>query len=125
MRRPQPDANELMAAIDAIKTAKKPLIIAGGGVHYSGATDALRAFAEQHQIPVSETQAGKSALAFDHPLNFGSIGVTGAASSANAVAEDADLVICVGTRLQDFTTGSWALFKNPRPQTAFDQYCSI
>ncbi len=112
LRRPQPDATELMAAIDAIKAAKNPLIIAGGGVHYSGAADALRAFAEQLQIPVSETQAGKSALAFDHPLNFGSIGVTGA-SSANAVAEDADLVICVGTRLQDFTTGSWALFKNP------------
>jgi len=112
MRRPQPDANELMAAIDAIKGAKKPLIIAGGGVHYSDATEALSSFAEQHQIPVSETQAGKSALPFDHKLNFGSIGVTGA-SSANALAEDADLVICVGTRLQDFTTGSWALFKNP------------
>ncbi len=112
LRRPPPDATELTVAIEAIKTAKKPLIIAGGGVHYSSATDALRAFAEQHQIPVSETQAGKSALAHDHPLNFGSIGVTGAAS-ANAIAEDADLVICVGTRLQDFTTGSWALFKNP------------
>lgn len=111
MRRPQPDANELLNAIDAIKAAKNPLIIAGGGVLYSGATDALRSFAEHHQIPVSETQAGKSALAFDHPLNFGSIGVTGA-SSANEVAEIADLVICVGTRLQDFTTGSWSLFKN-------------
>jgi 3D-(3,5/4)-trihydroxycyclohexane-1,2-dione acylhydrolase (decyclizing) len=115
MRRPQPDAIELAAAIDAIKAAKKPLIIAGGGVHYSGAIDTLRAFAEQHHIPVSETQAGKSALAYDHPLNFGSIGVTGA-SSANKVAEDADLIICIGTRLQDFTTGSWALFKNPNHQ---------
>jgi 3D-(3,5/4)-trihydroxycyclohexane-1,2-dione acylhydrolase (decyclizing) len=115
MRRPQPDAIELAAAIDAIKAAKKPLIIAGGGVHYSGAIDTLRAFAEQHHIPVSETQAGKSVLAYDHPLNFGSIGVTGA-SSANKVAEDADLIICIGTRLQDFTTGSWALFKNPNHQ---------
>ncbi len=111
MRRPQPDVNELAAAVDAIRASKAPLIIAGGGVHYSGATEVLRSFAEQHQIPVSETQAGKSALSFDHPLNFGSIGVTGA-SSANKVAEGADLIICIGTRLQDFTTGSWALFKN-------------
>ncbi len=113
MRRPQPDATELMTAIAEIKAAKKPLIIAGGGVHYSGATEVLQNFAEQHQIPVSETQAGKSALPFDHPLNFGSIGVTGS-SSANAIAEEADLIICIGTRLQDFTTGSWALFKNSK-----------
>ncbi len=110
-RRPRPDEVELTTAIESITQAEKPLIIAGGGVHYSQATDALRTFAERHQIPVSETQAGKSALAFDHPLNFGSIGVTGA-SSANAIAENADLIIAVGTRLQDFTTGSWALFKN-------------
>ncbi len=105
MRRQPPDANELAAAVEAIRAAKKSLIIAGGGVHYSGATEALRLFAERHQIAVSETQAGKSALAHDHPLNFGSIGVTGA-SCANKIAEQADLVICIGTRLQDFTTGS-------------------
>jgi 3D-(3,5/4)-trihydroxycyclohexane-1,2-dione acylhydrolase (decyclizing) len=112
MRRPRADVEELEAAADALKAAKTPLIVAGGGVHYSGACEALRGFAERHGIPVAETQAGKSALAFDHPLNFGAIGVTGAAS-ANDIAERADLVIAVGTRLQDFTTGSWALFKNP------------
>jgi 3D-(3,5/4)-trihydroxycyclohexane-1,2-dione acylhydrolase (decyclizing) len=111
-RRPRPDLTELAAAVDAIKTAKTPLIIAGGGVHYSGATDALLAFAEKHQISVAETQAGKSALPWDHPLNLGSIGVTGS-SVANAVAQMADLVIGIGTRFQDFTTGSWALFQNP------------
>jgi 3D-(3,5/4)-trihydroxycyclohexane-1,2-dione acylhydrolase (decyclizing) len=112
MRRPRADVAEFLAAVQAIKAAKTPLIVAGGGVHYSGACDALRGFAERHEIPVAETQAGKSALAFDHPLNLGAIGVTGAAS-ANDIAERADLVIAVGTRLQDFTTGSWALFKNP------------
>ena len=112
MRRPAPDAGELARAAEMLKTAEHPVIIAGGGVHYSGATDALRAFAEAHSIPVVETQAGKSALPWDHPLNFGPVGVTGA-SSANAVCEKADLVFGVGTRFQDFTTGSWALFKNP------------
>jgi len=111
-RRPRPDLAELNAAADAIKAATNPLIIAGGGVHYSGATDALLAFAEKHQIPVAETQAGKSALPWDHPLNLGSIGVTGS-SAANTVAQQADLVIGIGTRFQDFTTGSWALFQNP------------
>jgi 3D-(3,5/4)-trihydroxycyclohexane-1,2-dione acylhydrolase (decyclizing) len=88
------------------------VIVAGGGVHYADATDALRAFAEAHGIPVVETQAGKSALPWDHPLNLGPVGVTGS-SSANAVCEKADVVIGVGTRFQDFTTGSWALFRNP------------
>jgi 3D-(3,5/4)-trihydroxycyclohexane-1,2-dione acylhydrolase (decyclizing) len=111
-RRPHPDLAELKAAVDAIEMAKNPIIIAGGGVHYSGATDTLLAFAEKHGIPVAETQAGKSALPWEHPLNLGSIGVTGS-SAANAVAEKADLVIGVGTRFQDFTTGSWGLFKNP------------
>ncbi len=111
-RRIRPDRVELAAAVDALRQAEAPLIIAGGGVHYAGACDALTAFAEQHNIPVAETQAGKSALPWDHPLNVGSIGVTGA-SSANALAEKADLVLAVGTRLQDFTTGSWALFRNP------------
>ncbi|HHL22408.1 MAG TPA: 3D-(3,5/4)-trihydroxycyclohexane-1,2-dione acylhydrolase (decyclizing), partial [Aliiroseovarius sp.] len=112
IRRPAPDAGELARAVEMLKAAKAPLLIAGGGVHYAGATDALRTFAEAHAIPVVETQAGKSALPWDHPLNFGAVGVTGTAA-ANALAERADLVLGIGTRFQDFTTGSWALFKNP------------
>ncbi|PKR53033.1 3D-(3,5/4)-trihydroxycyclohexane-1,2-dione acylhydrolase (decyclizing) [Thalassospira marina] len=111
-RRPRPDQDELAAAVEAIKQAKKPVIIAGGGVHYADACATLRDFAHKHGIGVGETQAGKSALPWDDALNLGSIGVTGA-SSANAVAENADLIIAIGTRLQDFTTGSWALFKHP------------
>lgn len=114
-RRPRPDANELQAAITAIKLAKQPLIIAGGGVHYAQATDELLAFATKHGIPVTETQAGKSSFPWGHPQNLGAIGVTGS-SAANAVAQTADLIIGVGTRFQDFTTGSWALFKNPDRQ---------
>ncbi|MGI9394226.1 MAG: 3D-(3,5/4)-trihydroxycyclohexane-1,2-dione acylhydrolase (decyclizing) [Boseongicola sp.] len=112
MRRIQPDPNELAQLADAMKAAKSPVIIAGGGVHYSDAADTLREFAETHSIPIAETQAGKSALPWDHPLNLGPIGVTGAAS-ANAACNAADLVLGVGTRLQDFTTGSWSLFKEP------------
>ena len=111
-RRPEADAEELATAISAIRAAKQPVIVAGGGVIYSQAEADLAAFASAHHIPVVETQAGKSALGFDHPLNFGPVGVTGA-SSANLVCETADLVIGVGTRFQDFTTGSWSLFKNP------------
>ncbi|MEQ5778130.1 3D-(3,5/4)-trihydroxycyclohexane-1,2-dione acylhydrolase (decyclizing) [Thalassospira sp. NFXS8] len=111
-RRPRPDQDELDAAVTALKQAKSPVIIAGGGVHYADACTTLRDFAHKHGIGVGETQAGKSALPWDDALNLGSIGVTGA-SSANAVAENADLIIAVGTRLQDFTTGSWALFKHP------------
>lgn len=110
--RPRADLDQIEDAIAAIKSAKNPLIIAGGGVHYADACDDLRDFAHRHNIPVAETQAGKSALPWDDELNLGSIGVTGA-SSANAIAENADLIIAVGTRLQDFTTGSWALFKSP------------
>jgi 3D-(3,5/4)-trihydroxycyclohexane-1,2-dione acylhydrolase (decyclizing) len=112
IRRPEPDAADLAAASAAIRAAKQPVIVAGGGVIYAGAEAALAAFAAARDIPVVETQAGKSALPFDHPLNFGPVGVTGA-SSANLVCETADLVIGLGTRFQDFTTGSWALFKNP------------
>jgi 3D-(3,5/4)-trihydroxycyclohexane-1,2-dione acylhydrolase (decyclizing) len=112
IRRPEPDAGELAVAIAALKSAKAPVIVAGGGVIYSGAEDRLAAFATAHNIPVVETQGGKSALAHDHALNFGPVGVTGA-SSANIVCENADLVIGLGTRFQDFTTGSWSLFKNP------------
>lgn len=111
-RRPRPDPDELERAAALVRAARKPLIVAGGGVHYSGACEALKAFAEAHSMPVAETQAGKSALPWDNKLNFGSIGVTGS-SAANAIAEDADLVIGIGTRFQDFTTGSWALFRNP------------
>ncbi|SMQ62913.1 3D-(3,5/4)-trihydroxycyclohexane-1,2-dione hydrolase [Devosia lucknowensis] len=111
-RRVMPDADEFATAAAALKLAKKPVIIAGGGVLYSEATESLAAFAEEHGIPVMETQAGKSALPHDHELNMGSVGVTGS-SASNALAEDADVVLAVGSRLQDFTTGSWALFKNP------------
>ena len=112
IRRALPDARELAHAAELIRAAKKPVIVAGGGVHYSGACDALRVFAETHQIPVVESQAGKSALAWDHPLNLGPVGVTGA-GSANEICTDADVVLGVGTRFQDFTTGSWNLFQNP------------
>ncbi|MCX5497222.1 3D-(3,5/4)-trihydroxycyclohexane-1,2-dione acylhydrolase (decyclizing) [Kaistia dalseonensis] len=110
-RRARPDEDELAAAIHALRGAKKPLIVAGGGVLYSGATDALKAFAETHRIPVAETQAGKSSLPAAHPLNMGSIGVTGT-SAANQLAVEADVILAIGSRLQDFTTGSWALFQN-------------
>ncbi|MEP9387004.1 3D-(3,5/4)-trihydroxycyclohexane-1,2-dione acylhydrolase (decyclizing) [Mesorhizobium sp. KR9-304] len=109
-RRPQPDATELDAAVAALKSAKKPVIIAGGGVLYSEATATLKTFAERRGIPVMETQAGKSSLPHVHALNMGSVGVTGS-SASNLLAEQADVVLAVGTRLQDFTTGSWALFK--------------
>jgi 3D-(3,5/4)-trihydroxycyclohexane-1,2-dione acylhydrolase (decyclizing) len=109
-RRPQPDSRELEAAVAAIKAAQKPVIIAGGGVLYSEAAEGLRAFAERHGVPVMETNSGKSSLPHDHPLNMGSVGVTGS-SASNLLAEQADLVLAVGSRLQDFTTGSWALFK--------------
>lgn len=111
-RRPPPDARELAEAARLLAAAEAPLLIAGGGVHYAEATAELAAFAERHGIPVAETQAGKSALPADHPLNLGAIGVTGT-SAANALAERADVVLAVGTRLQDFTTGSRALFRRP------------
>ena len=109
IRRPAPDARELAEVADLIRSAKSPMIICGGGVMYSGAEAALAAFATAHGIPVAETQAGKSALAQSHPMNFGASGVDGSAA-ANAAAQKADLVIGVGTRLQDFTTGSRTLF---------------
>ncbi|MEM6760160.1 MAG: 3D-(3,5/4)-trihydroxycyclohexane-1,2-dione acylhydrolase (decyclizing) [Pseudomonadota bacterium] len=114
-RRIRPDAGELDRAMNAVKSARSPVIVAGGGVHYSGATDALQAFAEAHKIPVAETQAGKSALPWDHPLNLGPIGVTGG-EPANDRCAAADVILAVGTRLQDFTTGSWGLFANPDRQ---------
>ncbi len=104
-RRAPPDARELAAAAAALRSARAPLVIAGGGVHYAEAVGSLGGFAERHGLPVAETQAGKGALSWDHAQNVGAIGVTGA-ESANALAREADLVLAIGTRLQDFTTGS-------------------
>lgn len=112
MRRPHPDPVEVEQVAEILAAARTPVIVAGGGVHYSGAHEAFRFFVEAHQIPVVETQAGKSALPWDHPLNLGPVGVTGA-SSANRRCAEADVVIGVGTRFQDFTTGSWSLFSRP------------
>ncbi len=111
-RRQGPDARELAEAVAVLRAARKPLVVCGGGVLYSQAEKELMAFCERHAIPVAETQAGKSATPADHPLHLGAIGVTGTAA-ANARAEEADVVLGVGTRFADFTTGSWALFKNP------------
>jgi 3D-(3,5/4)-trihydroxycyclohexane-1,2-dione acylhydrolase (decyclizing) len=111
-RRPAPDASELAVSLAAIKSATRPMIVAGGGVLYSDASQELGNFAQRHGVPVAETQAGKSSLPDTHPLNMGAIGVTGT-SASNRLAENADLVLAVGTRLQDFTTGSRSLFQNP------------
>ena len=111
-RRARPDEDELAQAVRLLRNAKKPVIVAGGGVLFSEASDTLAGFAERHGIPVVETQAGKSSLPFLHGLNMGAVGVTGTGAS-NAVCEAADVVLAVGTRLQDFTTGSWSLFQNP------------
>jgi len=109
IRRPEPDRGELARVAAMIRAAQRPVIVAGGGVHYSGAAEELAGFAARHAIPVVESQAGKSALPWDDEWNFGPVGVTGA-SSANAICAGADLVLGVGTRFQDFTTGSWTLF---------------
>ncbi|WP_109483180.1 3D-(3,5/4)-trihydroxycyclohexane-1,2-dione acylhydrolase (decyclizing) [Paraburkholderia sp. C35] len=106
---PAPVEHELEEALGILLNAKHPMIVAGGGVLYGHATDALKTFASKHGIPVAETQAGKSALAWDDPLNLGSLGVTGS-PGANEIAHEADCVLAVGTRLQDFTTGSNTLF---------------
>ncbi len=111
-RRVRPDEAEVEAAVELIRASRKPVVIAGGGVLYSGATEALKAFAESHGIPVTETHGGKSALPHSHGLNMGAVGVTGS-SASNVLAADTDLILAVGTRLADFTTGSWALFRNP------------
>jgi 3D-(3,5/4)-trihydroxycyclohexane-1,2-dione acylhydrolase (decyclizing) len=112
-RRQRADVREIEAAVAALKAAKNPLIIAGGGVLYSEAETLLAQFAERCGIPVAETQAGKSSLPAGHALNMGSIGVTGTAA-ANDLAAEADLIIAIGTRLADFTTASWALFRHPK-----------
>ncbi len=112
-RAPEPDARELAEAADALRQAKRPLIVAGGGVKYAGAEAALARFAETHGVPVAETQAGKGSLAWNQPCNAGAIGVTGSAA-ANELAARADVVLAIGTRLQDFTTGSRALLGRAR-----------
>ncbi len=110
-RRPPTEAM-IKEAVKLVKAKKKPLLICGGGVRYSEAADAFRAFAEKFNIPFSETQAGKSAIPWDHELNLGGIGTTGNLA-ANLIAKEADLVIGVGTRYTDFTTASKWLFQNP------------
>jgi 3D-(3,5/4)-trihydroxycyclohexane-1,2-dione acylhydrolase (decyclizing) len=110
LSRPGPDPTQLAVVADRLRRAERPLLIAGGGVHYSLADPALQTFAERHGIPVAETQAGKGALPWDHPACVGAIGVCGS-SAANALAADADVVLAVGTRLADFPTGSRALFQ--------------
>jgi 3D-(3,5/4)-trihydroxycyclohexane-1,2-dione acylhydrolase (decyclizing) len=108
-----PMEGELARAVAVLRESKRPLIIAGGGVLYAKASEALRAFADEHRVPVAETQAGKGALAWDHPLQLGAIGVTGS-TAANALAQEADVVLAIGTRLQDFTTGSHSLAAQAR-----------
>ena len=109
IRRQTPDADEISDAVALPKSARRPMIIAGDGVQYSRAIAELTAFAETHRIPVVETIAGRANMLATHPLNIGPIGVTGS-NSANAIAAETDVILAVGTRLQDFTTGSWTAF---------------
>ncbi|AZM58715.1 MULTISPECIES: 3D-(3,5/4)-trihydroxycyclohexane-1,2-dione acylhydrolase (decyclizing) [unclassified Streptomyces] len=127
VRRPAPDPVELTAAVAAVRAARRPLIVAGGGVHHSEAEEALRALVDATGIPVASTQAGKGSLRHDHPADLGGIGHTGTAVS-NDLARTADLVIGVGTRYSDFTTASGTLFQHPDVRflnvniTAFDAH---
>jgi 3D-(3,5/4)-trihydroxycyclohexane-1,2-dione acylhydrolase (decyclizing) len=118
------DAAAIARAVEAIRSSGTPLIIAGGGVLYSDASDALRQFAEATGIAVAETQAGKGAIAWDHPLALGGVGVTGT-RAANRMARQADLVIAIGTRLTDFTTMSNSLFEHPGVQFAAINVCEM
>ncbi len=111
-RRTPPDARELADALALLRDARRPLVVTGGGVLYSGAEAALGRFCAEHGIPSGETQAGKSSLRASHPMNMGGIGVCGS-SAANQLAAEADLVLAIGTRLQDFTTGSRSVFTGP------------
>lgn len=111
LRRPQPDAQEFAIALAALKASRRPVIVAGGGVLYAQATVVLRDFSSRLGIPVAETQAGKSAMAWDDAMNLGAVGVTGS-PSAYTMVQAADLIIAVGTRLQDFNTGSNTLFSH-------------
>jgi 3D-(3,5/4)-trihydroxycyclohexane-1,2-dione acylhydrolase (decyclizing) len=117
IRQPYPDPRELADLADAIRAAKSPLLISGGGVIYADAEADLAAFAARHNIPYVETQAGKGANNWRDPLNFGSPGVTGS-DCANMLCAKADLIVGLGTRFQDFTTGSWTAFANPARKLA-------
>ena len=125
--RSRPDVALLQQAAAWIRESKQPLIVAGGGVHYSEANAALQAFVERTGIPVGETQAGKGSLAYNHPLNLGAIGATGT-EGANILAREADLIIGIGTRYSDFTTASNTAFQHPQVRfininvTEFDAY---
>ncbi len=110
--RNRPDQAALKRAAELIRASRRPLIVAGGGVIYSGAAEALRHFVDQTGIPVSETMAGKGSLRFDHAMNMGAIGATGTLA-ANRLAREADLVIGIGTRYSDFTTASKTAFQHP------------
>jgi len=112
IRRARPDRREVESAALLLCQARRPLLIAGGGVHYAMATARLADFALRRRIPVAETIAGRGALTHAHPMNVGPIGVIGSAS-ANELAREADVVVAIGTRLQDFTTGSWSAFQAP------------
>ncbi|WP_426626180.1 3D-(3,5/4)-trihydroxycyclohexane-1,2-dione acylhydrolase (decyclizing) [Leifsonia sp. McL0607] len=127
IRRPAPEGWALAAAVDAIRSAQRPVIVAGGGVLYSGAEDALRAFVEATGIPVGTTQAGGGSLDWDHPQYLGGVGATGT-TAANRLTGEADLVIGIGTRYSDFTTASRTVFQNPEVRflnvnvASFDAY---
>ena len=110
--RQRPDVYQIKRAVDLIKKSKKPLIIAGGGAHYSDALDVLKTFVYKTHIPVAETFAGKGALRFDDPHQLGAVGATGT-PGANQISESADLIIGLGTRYSDFTTASKTAFQNP------------
>ena len=112
IRRPLPERGPLARAVEAIRAAKRPVVVAGGGVLYSGAEDELRAFVEATGIPVGTSQAGGGSLTWDHPQYLGGIGATGTAA-ANAIAAQADVVIGIGTRYSDFTTASRTAFQDP------------
>lgn len=109
IRRSPADAEEVGQAAEMVRSARRPLIIAGGGIRYSGAETELDAFATRHRFPVTETMAGKGSLGWQHPNQVGPVGVTGS-TSGNAAAAEADLVLAIGTRLGDFATGSWSAF---------------
>jgi 3D-(3,5/4)-trihydroxycyclohexane-1,2-dione acylhydrolase (decyclizing) len=112
VRRPVPEPEVLAAAAELLRGARRPLIVAGGGTVYSGATDVLREFVEATGVPVGETQAGKGSLPYDHPCSVGAIGATGT-TAANSLAREADVVLGVGTRWSDFTTASRSVFAAP------------
>src|SRR5690606_2765434 len=112
IRRPRPERDALAPAVRAIRAAKRPVVVAGGGVLYAGAEDQLRALVEATGIPVGTSQAGGGVLAWDHPQYLGGVGATGTLA-ANRIAAEADVVIGIGTRYSDFTTASRTALQNP------------